>query len=186
MIPVSIVIITLNEEKNIERCLRSVVGITDDIIVVDSYSTDKTRYICSLFNIRFYDRAWEGYSKTKNYANSLAKYDYVLSIDADEEVSHKLKRTLLKTKFNRPNRAYKFNRLSNYCGKWIRHSGWYPDTKLRIWNKNEGEWQGEVHEKIVFKKEPKITFLRGDLNHYTYYSVEDHLERIEKYSEIIF
>ncbi len=184
MISVSIVIITLNEERNIERCLESVKDISDDIIVVDSHSADRTKEICGKYNVKFVEYEWKGYSETKNYGNSIAKYDWILSIDADESISGKLKNSLLNIDLNSGFDGFYINRINNYCGKWIKHSGWYPDRKIRLWNKNKGKWEGEVHEKIVFEKQTKTGCLKGNILHYSYYTIEEHLKRIEKYSDM--
>ncbi len=180
----SLVIITYNEERNIERCIRSVQDVADEIIIVDSFSTDKTPEICKNYDVRFYQREWEGYSKTKNYANSLATNNYVFSVDADEALSETLKNSILQEKAKGLNCAYQMNRLTNYCGKWIRHGSWYPDKKIRIWNKNQGQWQGDIHEKILFTENIKIQQLRGDLLHYSYYTIEDHYRQIDKFTSL--
>ncbi|MFA6923234.1 MAG: glycosyltransferase family 2 protein [Bacteroidales bacterium] len=184
MISASIVIITLNEERNIERCLNSVKDISDDIIVVDSYSNDKTKEICKKYDVNFIEYDWKGYSETKNYGNSIAKYDWILSIDADEVVSEKLKKSLLNVDLNSGFDGFYLKRLNNYCGKWIKHSGWYPDRKIRLWNKNKAKWEGEVHEKIVLEKQSEIGCLKGNLLHYSYYTIKEHIKRIEKYSDM--
>jgi glycosyltransferase involved in cell wall biosynthesis len=180
----SLVIITFNEERNIERCIRSVLDVADEIIVVDSFSSDKTPQICKNYNVRFYQRKWEGYSNTKNYANSLATNDYIFSIDADEALSEELKTSIIQAKAKGFKGAYQMNRLTNYCGKWIKHGSWYPDKKIRIWNKKQGHWQGDIHEKIVFAENIKIHQLRGDLLHYSYYSLEDHYRQIDKFTSL--
>jgi len=180
----SVVIITFNEEKNIKKCLDAVCDISDDIIIIDSFSTDNTQAICEEYeNLRFVKHKWEGYSKTKNYGNSLAKYDYILSLDADEVISDKLAESI--KNIHELNGAYEFNRLTNYCGSWIRHCGWYPDKKLRIFDKNEIFWEGDfVHETLVIPNNTIIIFLEGDLLHYSYHSVEDHYKQIENYSNL--
>ena len=124
----SAVIITKNEERNIGRCLESLAGVVDETVVVDSFSEDKTREICELFEgVRFIEHEWMGYSDTKNHANSLASNDYILSLDADEELSEELREEILGIKRGlNENVAFSLNRLTNYCGHWIRHSGWHP------------------------------------------------------------
>jgi len=181
----SVIIITFNEEKNIKRCLESVKDIADEIIVSDSFSTDKTKEICNEFDIKFHQSSWLGYSVQKNNANKLASNNLVFSIDADEALSEELKKSIAEIKLSaKANTAFKVNRLTNYCGKWIHHCGWYPDTKLRIWFKNEGEWEGELHEKLVFNKVPETFTLDGDLLHYSYYTLEDHHKQVEKFTNI--
>ena len=140
---ISATIITLNEEDKIRRCIESLNGIVDEIIVVDSLSTDATKSICEEFGIRFIEQKWLGYSEQKNLANRLATNDWILSIDADEALSEELKKSILKLKESETddNIVFSFNRLNNYCGKWIHHSGFYPDKKIRIWNRNVGKWE---------------------------------------------
>lgn len=180
----SVILITFNEERNIQRCLKSVLSVADEIIIVDSSSTDKTPEICKKFPVRFYNTTWMGYSATKNYANSWATYDYIFSIDADECLSDELVQDILEAKKNGFSGAYKMNRLTNYCGHWIKHTSWYPDTKLRIWNRKNGEWKGEIHEEIVFTNAPFISHLKGDLFHYSYYSIEEHLAQTHKFTAL--
>ncbi|MDP2721859.1 MAG: glycosyltransferase family 2 protein [Bacteroidales bacterium] len=179
----SVVIITFNEERNIERCLNSLKGIADEIIVVDSFSTDSTAAICKDAGVRFVEQKWLGYSAQKNLGNSLATHDYVLSIDADEALSEELKNSILTAKTKGFKGAFSFNRMTNYCGKWIRHSGWYPDTKVRIFNKNTSVWQGVLHETLTLNN-INIEHLHGDLLHYSYYTRDDHIRQITKFTDI--
>ncbi|MDR1006007.1 MAG: glycosyltransferase family 2 protein [Bacteroidales bacterium] len=180
----SAVIITFNEERNIERCLLSLQGIADEIIVVDSLSTDKTEAICRKFDVKFYKQEWLGYSAQKNYANSLASFPMILSIDADEALSEHLRQSIRAIKAEDNSKAYSFNRLTNYCGRWIKHCGWYPDTKVRIFNK-EIYWQGEqVHETLSIPPNMTIKHLKGDLLHFSYYSISEHLRQIDRFTDI--
>jgi len=184
-VKLSVVIITFNEEKNIELCLKSLSNIADEIIVVDSFSTDNTEKICKQYNVKFFNKKWLGYSEQKNYANSLATNNLIFSIDADEVVSSELEKSIIKIKLSvKKGKAYKVNRLTNYCGKWIKHCGWYPDTKLRIWFKNEGKWEGELHEEIILNSSTKILTLKGDLHHYSYHSIEQHISQFNKFTDI--
>ncbi len=187
MVQLSIVIITYNEERNIGRALDSVQGLTDDIVVIDSFSDDATEEICKKYPTRFFTREWQGYSNTKNFGNSVAKHDWVLSIDADEALSERLFQSIKAMINERPlehNEVFSFNRLTNYCGKWIRHCGWYPDRKIRIWNKHYGSWSGDIHETIQFSGPVKNTFLQGDLYHYSYYTIHDHIRQVNHYTNI--
>lgn len=183
-IQLSVVVITFNEEKNIAKCLDAVSNLTDDIVVVDSFSTDKTKEICSSYsNVNFIESKWEGYAKTKNYANQQAKYDYILSLDADEVISPTLKKSI--QGISEQSGIFEFNRLTNYCGKWIKHCGWYPDKKIRIFPKKEVYWEGDyVHETLFIPKSMSVSFLKGDLLHYSFYSTEQHLSQIEKYTTL--
>tara|TARA_R110002050_G_scaffold149463_1_gene276092 strand:- start:143739 stop:144500 length:762 start_codon:yes stop_codon:yes gene_type:complete len=184
MIQISAVIITYNEEKNIERCLKSLSGIVDEIVVIDSFSTDRTIEICNRFNVVLISHEWLGYSKQKNLGNQTATHDYILSVDADEALSEPLKNSILELKNQPFTGAYSVNRMVNYCGHWIKHTSWYPDNKIRIWNKREGKWKGEIHETIEFKSPTSITLLKGDLHHYTYYTEEEHIAQQVKFSTI--
>jgi glycosyltransferase involved in cell wall biosynthesis len=185
MIRLSVVIITFNEEVNIERCLRSVKQVADEIVVVDSYSTDKTQEICTKYNVRFIPHKFEGHIEQKNWALEQAKNDYILSLDADEALDEVLESSILKVKENWPVNAYRMNRLTNYCGNWIRHGSWYPDTKLRLAKKNQVFWGGDnPHDKLLTKENTEIIHLEGDILHYSYYSVEQHIKQQEKFSSI--
>lgn len=184
MLPLSVVIITYNEEKNIERCLDSVKEIADEILVVDSFSTDKTEKICSSYKVRFIKKAWEGYSSTKNFANQQARYDWILSLDADEVLSEELKKSIAEIKKGAETKTYKFNRLTNYCGKWIKHGGWYPDTKVRIFDRRKTKWEGDIHETLTNINEKEISLLTGDCLHYSYYTIDEHLKQAEKFTDI--
>jgi len=179
----SVVIITFNEENNIERCLKSISSFADEIIVVDSFSTDKTKEICESYQVNFQQRKWTGYSDQKNFANNLATNDYIFSLDADEAVDSEMKNNIIEHKAKGFTGLYITNRLVNYCGKWIKHSTWYPDKKIRIFEKSMANWEGEyVHEELTFSESiPKIE-LKGHLEHYTYYNFKEHRERADKYS----
>lgn len=179
----SIVIITYNEELNIKRCLDSIVDISDDIIVIDSVSTDKTKEICQNYKLRFIENKFEDYSSQKNFGNNLAKHDFIFSIDADECLSNDLKHSISSVNFNTTeNLAYTMNRLNHHSGKPIKFGGWYPDKKLRIWNKKHGEWKGTIHEWTEFSNIPIKYHLKGDLLHYTYNSKEEHITQAEKFA----
>ncbi|MBN1949964.1 MAG: glycosyltransferase family 2 protein [Bacteroidales bacterium] len=181
------VIITKNEERNIGRCLESIQMIADEIIVVDSYSEDSTEAICMQFkHLRFYSKEWKGYSETKNYGNSLASGNYILSIDADEALSPELARNIQHAlKGNSSIGAYSFNRLTNFCGKWIHHCGWYPDRKVRLWRNGLAHWEGTIHERLVISGKPGIRHLKGDLLHYSYYHLEEYYSKTRKYAEMV-
>jgi len=180
----SVVIITYNEEKNIERLLQSVQGIADDIVVLDSFSTDKTAEICGRYNVNFIQRKWEGYAATKNFANMQAKNDWILSLDADEALSEELKKSIAGIKKQEKIVTASFNRLTNYCGKWIRHCGWYPDVKVRLFDKKITKWEGLIHEQLVMESNQEILHLKGDCLHYSYYTVEQHYAQTEKFTTL--
>ncbi|MCF8366644.1 MAG: glycosyltransferase family 2 protein [Bacteroidales bacterium] len=181
----SVVIITFNEERNIARCLSSVKDVADDIVVVDSFSTDNTKSICESYGARVIEHAFEGHISQKNFAIWQAKYPHQLSLDADEALTDELKKEILKVKENWITDGYRMNRLANYCGKWIRHSGWYPDPKLRLYDSRKGNWGGlDPHDKFEMFPGSKVEFLKGDILHYTYYTIEEHVAQSNKFSSI--
>lgn len=181
----SVVIITFNEERNIGRCLDSVKDIADDIVVIDSFSTDKTEEICKTKGVRFIQHAFEGHIEQKNYAISQAKYPYILSLDADEALDEVLKNSILEVKKNWKYDGCYMNRLTNYCGKWIYHCGWYPDKKLRLFDSRKGKWGGiNPHDKYELISNGTTSILKGDILHYSYYSIEEHYQQANKFSDI--
>ncbi|MFK5856533.1 MAG: glycosyltransferase family 2 protein [Bacteroidota bacterium] len=181
----SIVIITFNEERNIRRCLESVMPIADEVIVVDSFSTDSTEIICSEFDVHFIKQEFLGYIEQKNFALKFANNKYVLSLDADESLSETLKSSILEKKNNFSASGYSMNRLTNYCGKWVNHCGWYPDKKLRLFNKNLGFWGGvNPHDEFLFDSNETVIHLVGDLLHYSYHTLDDHFKQVEKFTNI--
>ena len=180
---ISAVIITKNEQENIERCILSLKGIADEILVIDSGSTDKTIEISEKLGALVIKTEWLGYAETKNLGNEKAKFNYILSLDADEEISKDLKISLFQLKDTGFKGAFEFNRLTNYCGKWITHSGWYPDTKTRLFDKRLAKWGGEfVHETLNIENGDVPTHIRGDLFHYSYKNKKEHIERTRKYA----
>lgn len=186
MTPVSAVIITFNEENNIGRCLDSLVGVVDDVVVVDSFSTDRTREICLEKGARFVEHAFEGHIQQKNWAISQAKHPHVLSLDADEALDETLKNAILETKKNFTADGYSMNRLTNYCGKWIRHSSWYPDVKLRLWDSRKGRWTGmNPHDEYKMDAGCTTKHLKGDILHYSYYSIEGHMLQVNSFTTIL-
>ncbi len=183
---ISAVIITLNEERNIKRCLESVLPVVDEVIVVDSLSTDATKEICKAYPIVFESRPWEGYIATKNYANSLASNDLILSIDADEALSEKLADSLRKIKDQDvEGKVFSMNRLMNYCGQWIRHGGWYPDIKVRVFDRRSSHWIGKkVHETLYLPEGTQTVLLEGELLHYSFYTPEEHSQQTQHFAQL--
>ena len=181
---ITAVIITKNEEKNLGRCLESLAEIVDEILILDSFSTDGTEAIARKYGARFVSQEWLGYAATKNRGNELASGSYVLSLDADEALSPALAASIKAVKMQLKG-CYAFNRLNHYAEKPIRRCGWYPDRKMRLFPKGQAKWQGDfVHEEIVREAGLKESFLKGDLLHYTYASVEDHVGRANRYSSL--
>jgi glycosyltransferase involved in cell wall biosynthesis len=184
-VKLSVVIITFNEEKNIQRCVDSVQSIADEVIIVDSFSTDNTRQICEAYNTKFFTHRFEGHVQQKNHALHLASHNFVLALDADEALSPKLQESIIAAKMQMESDAYSLNRLTNYCGSWIHHSGWYPDKRIRLWNREKGRWGGEnPHDKVIMAKDSSIGHLQGDLLHYSFHSLSDHIKQIDKFTSI--
>ncbi|MEM9887907.1 MAG: glycosyltransferase family 2 protein [Bacteroidota bacterium] len=185
-VPISVTIITKNEAENIEACIQAALRVADEIIVVDSLSTDGTQQLCQILGAIVIERPFEGYVEQKNAAIDLASFDHILSLDADEILSESLIQSILAAKSNFTADAYEVNRLNNYCGQWIRHSGWYPDRKIRLFDRRKARWGGgRLHEHIVLEKNASLSLLEGDLLHYSYKNIPDHLNRINRYTDIM-
>ena len=182
---ISICIICFNEEKNIRRCLESSTW-ADEIIVVDSISQDKTVEIAREYTDKVYQRAWSGYIDQKNFALSKAKSDWILSIDADEEISQALKDEI-RREIEKENAkdGYRMPRLSFYQGRWIKHSGFYPDRQLRLFRREQGQWTGgRVHERVEIKG--NIGDLKKDLLHYPYNGIiSGQLKTVNSFSSLL-
>lgn len=182
---ISAVILTFNEAQNIGRCIDSVKGVVDDIVVIDSFSTDSTEAICLEKGVRFIQHPFEGYIEQKNWAMTQAKYDYCLSLDADEALSEELKVSVKAAAKDWKSDGHTMHRLTNYCGRWIRHCGWYPDTKLRLFDRRKGFWGGmNPHDEFRLQKAGRIVHLKGDILHYSYYSLSDHILQVEHFTNI--
>lgn len=181
----SVVIIALNEARNIGRALASVSSVADEIVVVDGFSTDNTPSLCRSAGARLIQHKWMGYAATKNWANQQATFSWILSIDADEALSERLIASISHQKSVGFTGAYVLSRLTNYCGKWIRHSTWYPDKKVRIFPKTHAQWEGEyVHETLRFAHRTPLAVLSGHLYHYSYYTRREHRLKADHYSQL--
>lgn len=183
---ISAVIITFNEERNIGRCLDSLRDCVDEIVVLDSFSKDRTEAICSQHGVKFFQHAFDGHIEQKNRAITYATHDYVLSLDADEALTDDLRGSILALKENFSQQGYYMNRLTNYCGHWVRYCGWYPDRKLRLFDRRMGHWTGtNPHDKYeLFEGDQKSAQLKGDLLHYSYYTLDDHYRQVEYFTSI--
>ncbi len=181
----SVVIITYNEEKNIGRCLDSVKDVADEIIVLDSYSTDATVQIAESKGATVYRQKFAGYISQKNKALELATHNYVLSLDADEALDETLRTSILKAKEGFAFRAYKMNRCANYRGSFIRHGSWYPEAKVRLFDRRFLRWGGfDPHDRVIVPSNVAVCPLKGDLLHYICESVDEHKKRNDNFSTI--
>ncbi len=184
-IKITAVIMTFNEEKRIQGCLESVLPVVDEIVVVDSFSTDDTEKICSQHEVRFIQHEFDGYIEQRQFAISKAHNDYILVLDADEILSDSLQTSIKKVKNDWKADAYIFNRLTNYGGKWIKHCGWYPDKKTRLFDRNKIKIKGKnPHDKIVAKDGAKSIWLKEDILHFSYTSIGNHVEKTNSFSKI--
>ena len=177
-------VITFNEEANIARALASVAW-ADEIVVVDSESRDRTAEVARRFTDRVIVRPWPGYSAQKNFAAEQASHDWVFSLDADEQVSDELRREIesLKQTTGPAVSGYEMPRLTFYLGRWIRHSGWYPDWKLRLYDRRRARWVGDyVHEGLAV--DGATARLSGDLLHFTVENASAHHLRIDRYTTL--
>lgn len=181
---ISAIVITFNEEENIADALGSLKW-ADEIVVVDSESTDRTVEIALRFTDRIIVRSWPGYSAQKNFAQEQASHDWVFSLDADERVSDELAGEIerIKNESEPSASGYEMPRLVNYLGRWIKHSGWYPDYKLRLYDRRVSRWQGDyVHESV--KVNGHVGRLKGDLLHFTVRNAAEHHARIDRYTTL--
>jgi len=185
-VSISVTIITKNEAKNIVACLDAAFQVADEVVVVDSLSTDGTQEICREKGAIVFEHPFEGHIQQKNVAVQKATHDYILALDADEVLSDELIASILKAKSNFTADAYQMNRLNNYCGKWIRYSGWYPDRKVRLFDRKKAHWGGKnPHDKIILATKTTIRHLKGDLLHYSYHNISDHVQRMNTYTSIM-
>jgi glycosyltransferase involved in cell wall biosynthesis len=183
---ISAVIITFNEEDRLPDALASLQDVADEIVVVDSYSTDRTPEIASQAKAIFHQHRFEDYGRQKNFAMQKAGHEWILNLDADERVSVELEKAIIELKENGPpanTAAYAIRRKTFYLGRWIHYSGWYPDRKVRLFRKNGSIWQGRIHERLVVNG--AIAPLPGDILHYTYRDISDHIRRLNRYSSLL-
>lgn len=181
----SVVIITLNEEKNLRRCLTSIRSLSDDILVIDSGSTDSTEAICKEFGVQFIQQSWLGYGAQKNLAVQLVKHPYIFSIDADEAPDQRLLTSVQQELQNGLKGVYSVQRLTNYCGTFVRYGGWNPDIKPRIFPKDTCRWSlSLVHETLEIPEGMSLRQLSGYLEHYSYYTLDEHLKQSEKFAKL--
>ncbi len=180
---ISATLITFNEQKNIARAIESL-RCCDEVVVVDSGSTDRTAEIAQRLGARVVEHPWEGFAKQKNIAAEAASHDWILSIDADESLSEALEAEIWQLKKRGPEfDAYTVPRLAQYLGRWILHSGWYPDRKVRLYDRRKARWVGSyVHESV--QVDGRIGHLEANLLHYTCDSLSQHLETMNRYTTL--
>ncbi len=183
MPPLSAVLITLNEECDLPVALRSLGGLADEIVVVDSGSSDRTCAIASQFGAKLVSRPFSTFAQQKNFAAAQAAHDWILSLDADEALSPALRAALAEWKSRTPDcAAYRISRRTAYLGKWIRYSGWYPDYHLRLYRRDLAEFRGSLHESLHARG--RVGRLEGELLHCTARSLSEHYEKIERYTTL--
>lgn len=178
MVNISATIIAYNEEKRIGACLESLRDVADEIIVVDSYSADRTVEICKEYGCKVTQRLFDGFGAQRQYATSLTSHQYVLSIDADEVLSPALQESVKQLKeVGFKHRVYNLSRLNFYCGVPVRHCGWYPDLQIRLFDKRYANWNlRDVAEKVIFRDSVRPELIDGDILHYRCDSKEQYDE----------
>jgi Glycosyltransferases involved in cell wall biogenesis len=182
---ISAVIITFNEESKLARCIESVKPVADEIIVLDSFSTDDTVKIALKSGAIVHQQTFHGYKEQKNAALQFATHDYILSIDADEILSVELIHSILISKEKFACRAYTMNRCNFFSGRFIRHGLWYPDKKIRLFDKRIAYWGGmNPHDKIILPENVNVCHLEGDIFHYSFGSVKEYIKRNDEISSI--
>lgn len=182
---ISAVLITFNEARKLRSTLRALENVADEIVVMDSFSTDETGQIAEEFGATVYRVEWQGYAKTKNLGNSKASCSHILSVDADEVLDEELIHSIQELKRSGLIGAYLLNRKNFLEGKWVKHSGWYPDRKLRLFPAGKAIWEGDyVHENLHLLEEMTVSDLPGHILHHTATDAEEHLRTIRKYNEL--
>jgi glycosyltransferase involved in cell wall biosynthesis len=182
-VKISATIITFNEERNVSRAIESL-RCADEILVIDSGSNDRTVEIAEKLGARVVESPWRGYANQKNLAAEQATHDWILSLDADESLSEALEGEIWQLKKKDADcDAYTMPRMAQYLGKWIRHSGWYPDRKVRLYDRRKARWVGDfVHETV--KVDGRLGHLQSNLLHFTCNSLSEHLKSMDRYTTL--
>ncbi len=182
---VSVVIIAKNEAHIIGQTLLSLRGLTDDIVVVDNGSTDNTEAICRQMGAVVIKAAWQGYGPTKNIGIKAAKYDWILSLDADEAIDEQLKQAVKNMSTADENNVYNLNFKNFFCGKWVKHGEWGSDRHIRLFNRKTVQWDAAaVHEQLQLPLKAKVIVLPGNVLHYTVHSLQDYMEKTVRYARM--
>ena len=182
---ISVVLITFNEENKIRKTIEAVSSLTDDIVVIDSFSTDATKSICEELGVTFIQQTWQGYGNQKNAGHSYAKYDWILSIDADEVVSTELLNELKSLTFRSEKQVFNIPFKTYFCNTLIKYGGWNPQYHIRLFNKKFTEWDSlAVHETLKFPSDVEIITLEGSIHHYSYDSFEDYTTKSSTYTDL--
>src|SRR5512138_3114943 len=185
MDPISAVLIVKDEARNVERCLASLAPVVDEVVVVDAFSSDDTVARCERLGARVFRHAWSGFGPQKNFANSLARNEWILSVDADEALDPFLQRALAEAKRAGLSGAYEVARLNWYYGRFVRHGLEYPDRKVRLFPKGKVRWnESLVHEGLVYAEPLPVARLDGHLLHYTYATIEAHAGKANRYTTL--
>jgi len=182
-VPVSVYVLTFNNSPTVERCLKSL-SWADELIVVDSFSTDDTYETCKKYTEKVYQRRWTGHRDQYQYAADLTTHSWIMFVDADEEVPWELAEEIRRTLDGGVEGIDGFfvYRRTYYLGRWIRYGGWYPDGEIRLCRREKGRWEGGLHARIVVDGE--IGYLKNEYLHYTYRDISDQIQTIDKYSRI--
>lgn len=181
---ISACIISFNEEKKIEDCLKSLSSIADEVVVVDSFSTDSTLEIAGRYTDKIYKQEFLGHIEQKNLAVEKASHDWILSLDCDERLSVELQQSILSIKNNLDDAdAYCMSRKTFYVYRWLNHC-WYPDIKTRLFNRKTSHWGGTNPHDHIITDGKRIVRLKGDIHHYSFDSISSHLQTIDKFTEI--
>ncbi|MGB9628914.1 MAG: glycosyltransferase family 2 protein [Thermodesulfobacteriota bacterium] len=182
-IPISVYVLTFNNRRTIERCLKSLQW-ADELVIVDSLSTDGTVEICKRYTEKVYQRPWTDHRDQYQYAADLTTHQWIMFVDADEEIPPELVEEIRNELDGRnsPFDGYLVYRRTYYLGRWIRYGGWYPDCEIRLYRRDRGRWEGGLHAKVVV--DGKVGVLKNQYLHYTYRDISDQIQTIDRYSKI--
>jgi len=182
---ISVVLITFNEENKICKTIEAISSLTNDIIVIDSFSSDTTKATCEELGVTFIQQTWAGYGNQKNTGHAYAKHDWILSIDADEVVSSELLHELKLLTFSSEKQVFNIPFKTYFCNTLIKYGGWNPQFHIRLFNKKVTEWDSlAVHETLKSSSDIEVVTLKGTIHHYSYDSIEDYIAKSEKYTDL--